>query len=973
MDFTSAADKLSVGHRQFYELPKLPDLSDVDSTVYRLTSTVRSSTTESQKDTDISGFEKTEDFFDYINKNVIGYNKVFTSAFGDRRVVYCDYIASGRALSFIEDFIYNEVLPNYGNTHTMTSVTSVQTTMFRHEAKDIVRNAVRASDYDAVFFVGSGCTGAVHKLIHNLHLENPPIVITGPFEHHSNMLPWRHLAAKIVRLKTDKSGNVSYKYLQQVLIEEEKNAKNLGCHIIVCLAAASNVTGILIDVDKFSALVHRYGGLVFWDYATAAPYVRIDINPVVVGPDRDLVYKDAVYFSIHKFVGGVQTPGILIAKRVLFKAGEKHPDGCGGGSVCFVRREHQVYLKDVEEREEGGTPAIVESIRAGLAMQLKEAVTPEVIMAREEVVVKRAWERFKKCPTLLVLGGTEAPRLPIFSVVIRHVFPDITSEAGRNGEQRPCDRPMFLHHTFVAALLNDLFGIQCRSGCVCAGPYAMDLLGIDESLAQLYEDALVVSGTSACHMTKPYENVSREVLRPGFTRFSIPYFMPDDEADFVLEAVCFIAEYGWAFLPLYTYDTMTGEWKHHKQDHLEGRQWLGHVKYANTGMVWRRAKPKSRGPLPKTLQDCLLAAKVELKRAVDFVKNSTVSPVPDVTSSFDQISQKLRWFVLPCEAAAQIRGEIGQLAISTGPSSPWVPGTMDPCTNTLFSMASSHSLRSEKTLCSCSQYEITQRPARSASPNQSTAPNSHLSNSAHLSSEESSQRDYQQKNNNHIDDNCATSVLCRRSPTVSEDDFVGSDEEIDIEELEGVIKGLNGPYVPASKTKGLIRPSLLMNKKDEKSLWRRPIKQLYKPFLQAINDFKMIQSGDKILVCLSGGKDSLSLLHCMHAYQETCRRRPDYPFFEIGAVTVDPGSSAFDPRPLIPYLAELGVKYHYEEQKIMDKASELGEQCSSICSFCSRMKRGRIYAAALKHGYNVIALGQHLDDLTESFIMSCFH
>ncbi|KAM3185972.1 hypothetical protein ACTXT7_005320 [Hymenolepis weldensis] len=974
MDFTSAAGKLSAAHRQFYTLPKLPDLSDVDSTIYHLKSSARSSTTESQKDTNIHGFDKSEDFFDYINKSVIGYNKVFTSVFGDRRVVYCDYIASGRSLSFIEDFIYNEVLPNYGNTHTLTSVTSIQTTMYRHEAKDIVRNAVRASDYDALFFVGSGCTGAVHKLIHNLHLENPPIVITGPFEHHSNMLPWRHLAAKIVRLKTDKSGNVSYKHLGEVLGEEEKNAKNLGCHVIVCLAAASNVTGILVDVDKFSALVHRHGGLVFWDYATAAPYVRIDMNPVVVGPECNLVYKDAVYFSMHKFVGGVQTPGVLIAKRVLFKAGEKYPDGCGGGS-------------DVEEREEGGTPAIIESIRAGLAMQLKEAITPEVIMAREEVLVKRAWKYFKKCPNLLVLGGDEAPRLPIFSVVIRHVFPDITATEGQNGEQQPCNRPMYLHHTFVAALLNDLFGIQCRSGCVCAGPYAMDLLGIDESLAKLYEDALVISGTSACHMAKPYESVSREVLRPGFTRFSIPYFMSDEEANFVLEAVCFIAEYGWAFLPLYTHDTMTGEWKHRKQDQLEGRQWLGHIKYAKEGMVWRRAKPKARGALPKTLQDCLLAAKVELKRAVDFVKNSNVSPVPDVTASFDQISQKLRWFVLPCEAAAQIRGEIGQLAISTGPSSPWIPGTMDPCTSTLFSATSSKSVKSEDTLCPCSQNENTQSPARSLSPNQSNelsidtallcivhffSPNPHSNSGGHLPPEEHSLHDFQQRNNNYVVDNSNPPIICRGSPqlssvAVNEDVLVGSDEEIDIEELD-VIKGL---YVSALSTKRPNGPSLRMNKKDEMSLWRRPIKQLYKPFLQAIIDFKMIQPGDKILVCLSGGKDSLSLLHCMHAYQETCRRRADYPSFEIGAVTVDPGSSAFDPRPLIPYLAELGVEYLYEEQKIMDKATELGDQCSSICSFCSRMKRGRIYAAALKHGYNVIALGQHLDDLAES-VRTCF-
>ncbi|VDL48930.1 unnamed protein product [Hymenolepis diminuta] len=453
--------------------------------------------------------------------------------------------------------------------------------------------------------------------------------------------------------------------------------------------------------------------------------------------------------------------------------------------------------------------------------------------------------------------------------------------------------------------------------------------------------------------------------------------MSDEEANFVLEAVCFIAEYGWAFLPLYTYDTMTGEWKHRKQDQLEGRQWLGHIKYAKEGMIWRRAKPKARGALPKTLQDCLLAAKVELKRAVDFVKNPNISPVPDVTASFDQISQKLRWFVLPCEAAAQIRGEIGQLAISTGPSSPWIPGTMDPCTSTLFSTTSSKSVKSEDTLCSCSQNENTRSPARPLSSNQPNDPNSHSNSGGHLPPEEHFLQDFQQGNNSHVDDNSDAPLICRGSPqspsvAVNEDVLVGSDEEIDIEELN-VINGLKGLYVSALSINGLNRPSSRMNKKDEKSLWRRPIKQLYKPFLQAINDFRMIQPGDKILVCLSGGKDSLSLLHCMHAYQETCRRRTDYPSFEIGAVTVDPGSSAFNPRPLIPYLAELGVEYLYEEQKIMDKATELGDQCSSICSFCSRMKRGRIYAAALKHGYNVIALGQHLDDLAESFVMSCFH
>ncbi|KAA3677188.1 uncharacterized protein DEA37_0001236 [Paragonimus westermani] len=155
--------------------------------------------------------------------------------------------------------------------------------MFRHEARDIIRNAVRASVDDAVIFVGSGCTGAIHKLIHNLHLEQPPIVIVGPFEHHSNILPWRHLARKVCRAETDSSGTVSLHSLESILQVESISAQELGCKLIVCMAAASNVTGILVDVNAFCSLTHRYGGLAFWDYATAAPYVKIDMNPIVTG------------------------------------------------------------------------------------------------------------------------------------------------------------------------------------------------------------------------------------------------------------------------------------------------------------------------------------------------------------------------------------------------------------------------------------------------------------------------------------------------------------------------------------------------------------------------------------------------------------------------------------------------------------------------------------------------------------------
>ncbi|CAH8854041.1 unnamed protein product [Trichobilharzia szidati] len=505
-------------------------------------------------------------------------------------------------------------------------------------------------------------------------METGEIVIVGPFEHHSNILPWRHLAMRISRVETDFSGTISLECLEAILKVESAVAKEHGCKLIVCMAAASNVTGILVDVDAFSSLIHRYGGLAFWDYATAAPYIKIDMNPTTSGPNRDFVYKDAIYFSMHKFIGGPQTPGVLIAKRCLFKAGEAQPSGCGGGTVFFVRRDQHVYLKEVEEREEGGTPAIIESIRAGMVMQLKQAVTPEAIMEREEVHVKRVWKKLSDCPNIIVLGGNQAPRLPIISVVIRHTYPVNKNIISSNTTHHlPC---LFLHHNFVASLLNDLFGIQARSGCACAGPYAMDLLGIDEALAKLYEEALVGCNLDSSKHKLSEEYPKREVIRPGFTRVSFPYFIPDDEADFILDALKFVATNGWIFLPFYRYNAATAEWTHCNYDPGIGRKWLTDIRYTDDGMIWSTACPKQEMPVPQSYSECLETAHKELHKAVKMISLAMLSPVADDTGNFDDETKSLRWFLLPSEAAAQIRNEINLLNVSSPNSSPWHPGSL---------------------------------------------------------------------------------------------------------------------------------------------------------------------------------------------------------------------------------------------------------------------------------------------------------
>ncbi|KAG5449620.1 tRNA-cytidine(32) 2-sulfurtransferase [Clonorchis sinensis] len=984
----------------------------------------------------------------YINDNIVGKDLIFRGPFGDRKTVYCDWTASGRALAFIEKFISMEVLPTYGNTHTTTSVTSLQTTMFRHEARDIIRNAVRASEDDAVIFVGSGCTGAVHKLIHNLHLEQPPIVIVGPFEHHSNILPWRHLAFKVCRAEADQSGTVSLKSLESLLQVESVNAQEMGCKLIVCMAAASNVTGIMVDVDAFSCLTHRYGGLAFWDYATAAPYTNIDMNPVRTGADRDLVYKDAVYFSMHKFVGGPQTPGVLIAKRRLFKAGEAQPDGCGGGTVFFVRRDAQVYLKDVEEREEGGTPAIVESIRAGLVMQLKEAVTCDAIMEREDVLVRRIWDRLADCRNIIVLGGKEAPRLPIISVVVRHPFRPVRTAGGPKAEAR-C---LFLHHNFVSALLNDLFGIQARGGCACAGPYAMDLLGIDEALAKLYEETLVGCPLDAYKRARHYDTPQLEVIRPGFTRISVPFFIPDAEVDFILDALKFVANHGWIFLPLYRYISSTGEWSHRQHEISRDRKWLGNVDYSEGKMSWSSARITTEMPVPESYEACLRAAHEEMCRTVKLVDFSTSFPVPDDTISFDESSGDLRWFLLPSEAAAQIRNEVGQLSTRVPHSSPWHPGSLSICfcpdlqndkrEAALFRTKTSSYLMDPPS----ESYHTANDPDKpkkqidvSVTIRQLIRPHSiGPLNSGYLRVKDITVNNIAlaRHNRKRVQSESTTKRPDRKmglKPSLSESVLNGayltrrnqsssteqpifdsfdappqfaltrstvvssSTEYFDIRQsvdeptlnnsalVQASHDPLNGVCSVGHKamkhTAEFVGQRDLSRLKPSNTLWQPPPRDLYKLVFRAIRQFDMIHPGDRVLVCLSGGKDSLSLLHCLHQYQCMLRGcRLSSPgglspsaIFDLGAVTVDPGTPSYDPSPLIPYMADLGVPYFYEKQGIIRQAKKLSYEVSSICSFCSRMKRGRIYACARRNGYNVIALGQHLDDVAESFLMSCFH
>ncbi len=558
-----------------------------------------------------------------IRDSVIGKDEVVDGPFGPRKVTYADYTASGRSLAFIEDYIREAVMPLYANTHTESSGTGLQTTRFREEARDLIRRCVGATGEHAVLFCGSGMTGAIDRIIAVLGIRIPcnledryhlteqipprerPVVFIGPYEHHSNELPWRESIADVVTIPEDADGLIDLANLEEELQRYADRDLKIGS-----FSAASNVTGIISDVRSISVLLHRYGALSFWDFAAAGPYVDIDMTPPASGPDAHLAYKDAIYLSPHKFIGGPGTPGLLVARKELFV--NRVPAVPGGGTVAYVNPVDHRYLSDIEHREEGGTPAIIESIRAGMVFQLKRAVGTEAIKDREEDLTGRAIASWSANSNIEILGNPKADRLSIVSFVVRY------------GDR-------YLHHNFVVALLNDLFGIQSRGGCSCAGPYGHRLLGIDLDKSHEFEREIA----RGC-----------EGIKPGWVRVNFNYFISDQVRDFILEAVHFVADEGWRFLPYYRFDPETALWRH-RRPLAEPPLSLHDIDYSSGEMGFRRR--------PKYHSDEDLVGYLEDARRIASELETAEPPEPlgppVVTADFEH----LRWFPLPDELRGVVR------------------------------------------------------------------------------------------------------------------------------------------------------------------------------------------------------------------------------------------------------------------------------------------------------------------------------
>jgi selenocysteine lyase/cysteine desulfurase len=521
-----------------------------------------------------------------IRASVIGDDAVIEGPFGPRRIVYADYTASGRALSFVEDYIRDRVLPLYANTHTEASATGMHTTALREDARRVVHRAVGGGADDVVLFCGSGCTGAIDTLIRLLELGRyrpRPVVFIGPYEHHSNELPWREAPVDVVTIREDADGRLDSGHLDDELRRYADRPLKIGS-----FSAASNVTGIVTDVEGTSRVLRRHGGLSCWDYATAGPYLPID-----------MAEKDAVFLSPHKFVGGPGTPGVLVVKRRLLR--NRVPSVPGGGTILFVTPRAHTYHPDPVVREEGGTPDIVGSIRAGLVFALKEQVGAEEIRLREQDFARRALASLGANRKIEILGNTSVERLPIVSFGLRHP-------------------PRLLHSNFVVALLSDLFGIQARSGCFCAGPYLHRTYAIEDDWS------------ARMHAECSLGNLGAKL---AFARIGFNYFISDAVFQYVLEAVHLLAEHAWKLLPLYRFDPATGLWRHRDA--------------APTPTLADAPVPRATREPDEALADRLEEAR-RIVRAVEARPPRAGAPCVRLSAQFERI----RWFPLPDEALARL-------------------------------------------------------------------------------------------------------------------------------------------------------------------------------------------------------------------------------------------------------------------------------------------------------------------------------
>jgi len=487
-----------------------------------------------------------------LRKEIIGSNTMMQTPYGDRLITYADYTASGKPLKFIEKYML-KLQELYANSHTEESTTGKAMTDLVHRSETNIKRAFNAMEDSYIIPVGTGATGAIQKLASILGVyyspvfkerydnymkdkqcelcerdfaqlffednhEEKPVVFISAYEHHSNDLIWRESLAEVVEIQLTEAGYIDLEDLK-AKVGDPKYGNRLK---IGSISAASNVTGIKSPVYDIARILHEHGAYACFDFAASGPYVEIDMNR------DDEAYFDAIYLSPHKFVGGPGSSGLLLINKLLYDISSS-PTVAGGGTVDYVSSQGYDFIEDVEAREMAGTPGILQIIKASLAIDLKDSIGIDLIEAKEHDYIAYVFDRLLDNPNIEVLGPHDPQgRVSIMSFNLK-------------------SRGHYLHHKFVTKLLNDLFGIQSRGGCACAGPYGHKLLKVDLEKSLQYRDAVLQGFNS---------------LKPGWVRVNFHYLMAQETVEYICEALEFIGDYGYLFIDDYKMNLKSGLWTH---------------------------------------------------------------------------------------------------------------------------------------------------------------------------------------------------------------------------------------------------------------------------------------------------------------------------------------------------------------------------------------------------------------------------
>ncbi|CAD7938980.1 unnamed protein product [Amoebophrya sp. A120] len=836
------------------------------------------------------------------------------------------------------------------------------------------------------------------------------IFFLDPFAHHSSSLPFRELAARYPDFCECVECNeaLDVDAFETILLEKvasyrrvdnsTSTATSAPPELYAILCAGSNVTGKLRDVAFLTQKLHKQNCRAVWDFAAAGAHCKIDVNPKNVH-DAGI---DAAFFSPHKLLGGPGCSGLLVAKKDLLQENVV-PTVPGGGVVFYVSDKGHSYIQNHEEREEAGTPNILADIKTGMVYKIHRDMYDRM-EAREQELREKFLQNMQSVENFCLLGGKDnavfihaansnssanavssdssssSTSAPIFSFLIQH-------------EER------YLHYNFVCAVLNDVFGIQARGGCACAGPYAQKLLGMSEAVSDSFELALQKYGC--------------EVIRPGFCRLSLHYTMTDRELEFVVKALKWCCTHACELLPLYTFDVETGEWLHEDDDHQAKRNWLESMDLFSG---------RGEGTLGKSVALAGASAAqgekiMDKNYSIEASSAAPVEPPPSRLRTFEDFEVQLlskiripaknrRWPVLDERVAELLWFSLPQDMVpedmehgrrNAGQAKNIFDRTRPPGDHGKNKAAGGLVERPSR---SCFQIPTTLISSSSTGANKASSLSEKAGSHELQNLDEDSSTASTPSTRDSSSDGAGATLMSspnkesRARATEAEDDttfldlsdimgamtFGGEDDESEGNYTtdQNPNKATSAPTQPSSSSHHQASAATafwtesngkLVQKYAATALYPKVPKTLRGLVGQAMKDFEMVQPHDRLLLGLSGGKDSLTLLHVLLHLQK-CSPIP----FQIACATVNPETPEYDPSPLRDYLKALNVEYHVLSKPLIELAKvAMNPKKPSICSFCARMKRGMLYTCMREHGYNVLVLGQHLDDLAESFLMSCFH